>query len=271
MSHPFSFLKQTKVIQQYLEVVLEAFLNGVFCWTHLTITLSICRQGLFLNNLIICDWHNNLPFLAYIFPASSSFFLGIKSWHLRDIKEPPPLDSTNKPQISLQSSMHWPWSNFDTIDTQGYCNGSNNAVIPSTTQSTTGLVEQPAHSTYDVPPALTVIDVRQVSWLTHSCRPYSILTRISDQTCEKIWNNKFIDFGILISNPVKQDCFKLSIETDNPTDTPALSLVPSEKAVAIYNINRWLTVFHIFVGVYTNFPGGITLNEILLNHLWFGS
>ena len=70
----------------------------------------------------------------------------------------------------------------------------------------------------------------------------------------KIWNNEFIDFGLLLANQFAEGKYQLTI---NPGDgsSPSLALEPITKPKKIVSIDSWVQAFHVFVDVFTNrFP-----------------
>ena len=70
----------------------------------------------------------------------------------------------------------------------------------------------------------------------------------------KIWNNEFIDFGLLLANQFAEGKYQLTI---NPGDgsSPSLALEPITKPKKIVSIDSWVQAFHVFVGVFTSrFP-----------------
>lgn len=70
----------------------------------------------------------------------------------------------------------------------------------------------------------------------------------------KIWNNGFIDFGLLLANQFAEGKYQLTI---NPGDgsSPSLALEPITKPKKIVSIDSWVQAFHVFVGVFTSrFP-----------------
>ena len=72
--------------------------------------------------------------------------------------------------------------------------------------------------------------------------------RVSEKIRAKIWNNEFFDFSALLSNPVFEDRFQVTISNSDKE----LCLEPVAKANKHLSIETWLSCFHIFVGVYTS-------------------
>ena len=68
----------------------------------------------------------------------------------------------------------------------------------------------------------------------------------------KIWNQEYIDFGHLLVNPNLEGKFQLTLQNSDETSSPSLSFESVTKPKKIYNIDTWLTAFHVFVGVYTS-------------------
>lgn len=68
----------------------------------------------------------------------------------------------------------------------------------------------------------------------------------------KIWNQEYIDFGHLLVNPTLEGKFQLTLQNSDGTSSPSLSFESVTMPKKIYNIDTWLTAFHVFVGVYTS-------------------
>ena len=56
----------------------------------------------------------------------------------------------------------------------------------------------------------------------------------------------------LLSNPVFEDRFQLTISNSDKEKNPSLCLEPVSNAEKHLSIETWLSCFHIFVGVYTS-------------------
>ncbi len=80
-----------------------------------------------------------------------------------------------------------------------------------------------------------------------SCLP--INSRISAKLKEKIWSEEYIDFGVLLSNPVT-DKYQISLHNSDTRLLASLCLEPVSKPKRILNIEAWQQAFYIFVGVY---------------------
>ena len=76
--------------------------------------------------------------------------------------------------------------------------------------------------------------------------------RVSDKVKAKIWNNEFFKFSLLLSNPVQDDNYKLTVSYFDREQLPSLCLQPANKAKRNLSIQAWISCFHIFVGVYTS-------------------
>ena len=74
--------------------------------------------------------------------------------------------------------------------------------------------------------------------------------RISIKLKNKIWNEEYIDFGSLLSNPMSDNKFQLSFSSFDAGLPPSLSVEPISKAKKITNISVWMSALRIFVGVY---------------------
>ena len=87
-------------------------------------------------------------------------------------------------------------------------------------------------------------------------QPYHLVTlpldsRVSIKLKKKIWDDIFIDFGSLLSNPVTDNKFQLSAKTSSDGLAPSLSLDPVTKPQKVASVSVWMSAFRIFVGVYT--------------------
>lgn len=77
----------------------------------------------------------------------------------------------------------------------------------------------------------------------------AIDSRVSDKLRSKIWNNEYFEFGALLSNPVLDSKYQITI---NKADKgSALCLEPISQTKKFLSIETWLKCFHVFVGVYT--------------------
>ena len=76
--------------------------------------------------------------------------------------------------------------------------------------------------------------------------------RVSEKLRAKIWNNEFFDLSALLSNPVFEDRYQVTITNSDKEKIPSLCLEPVSKAKKHLSIETWLSCFHVFVGVYTS-------------------
>lgn len=76
--------------------------------------------------------------------------------------------------------------------------------------------------------------------------------RVSDKIRAKIWNNEFVEFGALLTNPVLDNILKLTIQNADGGSTLSLCVEPWARAKRSQTIESWLSSFHVFVGVYTS-------------------
>ncbi|RUA06909.1 MAG: hypothetical protein DSY43_00965 [Gammaproteobacteria bacterium] len=79
----------------------------------------------------------------------------------------------------------------------------------------------------------------------------AIDARVSEKLQSKIWNNEYLDFSLLLSNPVLEGKYQLTVTTANNESSHALCLEPVSKSKKITSIETWISCFHIFVGVFT--------------------
>ena len=76
--------------------------------------------------------------------------------------------------------------------------------------------------------------------------------RVSEKLRAKIWNDEFFDLSALLSNPVFEDRYQVTITNSDKEKIPSLCLEPVSKAKKHLSIETWLSCFHVFVGVYTS-------------------
>ena len=70
----------------------------------------------------------------------------------------------------------------------------------------------------------------------------------------KIWNDEFIDFGLLLANQFAEGKYQLTLQPGDGS-SPSLALEPMTKPKKIVSIDSWVQAFHVFVGVFTSrFP-----------------
>ena len=123
--------------------------------------------------------------------------------------------------------------------------------VPGTSAATTGmagaLVLGPLNNTQ-----ASLSGESQVPTELFSSPSLPIDARVSEKLRAKIWNNEFFDFSSLLSNPVFEDRFQLTISNSDKEKTPSLCLEPVSNAKKHLSIETWLSCFHIFVGVYTS-------------------
>lgn len=88
----------------------------------------------------------------------------------------------------------------------------------------------------------------------HSCS-LPIDCKVSDRVRAKIWANEYIDFGVLLSNPMFENKFKIAVQTVDSSGAPSLCLESASKPRKIFTIDQWGSCFLVIVGVYTSkFP-----------------
>lgn len=103
--------------------------------------------------------------------------------------------------------------------------------------------------------------------------------RVSDRLRAKIWNNEYFEFSLLLSNPVHDGKYQLTISSSaSAGSAQALSLEPITKAKKALNLDNWLKCFYIFVAVFTRkypseAPGLMKYGEVVQdlasrNHNW---
>ena len=79
----------------------------------------------------------------------------------------------------------------------------------------------------------------------------AIDSRVSEKLKLKIWSNEYFEFSALLSNPVFESKYHLTINNSDSGLAPSFCLEPVSKTKKYISIESWLNCFHIFVGVYT--------------------
>lgn len=70
----------------------------------------------------------------------------------------------------------------------------------------------------------------------------------------RIWQNEFIDFGLLLVNQFSEGKYQLTFNSGDGS-VPSLALEPVTKPKKIVSFENWVQAFHVFAGVYTSrFP-----------------
>ena len=149
-----------------------------------------------------------------------------------------------------------------------YASASNNVEVPQPFEvpaATDGSVEEVPimenvsnlinHSLTSVQSALS----GDPNPVTHKALPghlfsspsLAIDSRVSDKLKSKIWNNEYFEFSALLSNPVFENKYQLTINNSDKGLVPSLCLEPVSQTKKYLSIESWLNYFHIFVGVYT--------------------
>ena len=67
----------------------------------------------------------------------------------------------------------------------------------------------------------------------------------------KIWNDEFIDFGLLLANQFAEGKYQLTLQPGDGS-SPSLALEPMSMPKKIVSIDSWVQAFHVFVGVFTS-------------------
>lgn len=76
-----------------------------------------------------------------------------------------------------------------------------------------------------------------------------INARVCDKIKSKILGDEFIDFGVLLSNPITEGKFQITYSSNKQAEH-AMSLEPLTKTKKISMLKNWLSAFHVFGGVY---------------------
>ena len=81
-------------------------------------------------------------------------------------------------------------------------------------------------------------------------------SQISTKIKKKIWNEEFVDFGVLLGNP-GQDKYQISVQNSEAGIPASFCLEPVSRPKKIVSIEVWQQAFYIFAGVYTQkYPHG---------------
>ena len=70
--------------------------------------------------------------------------------------------------------------------------------------------------------------------------------KVSDKLRAKIWNNEYVDFAALLSNPILDKKFQISLSNPENGSVPSLILESVAKPKKITNIETWVNSFHVF-------------------------
>lgn len=79
----------------------------------------------------------------------------------------------------------------------------------------------------------------------------AIDSRVSDKLRSKIWKNEYFEFSALLSNPVFDSKYQLTINKADKGSVPVLCLEPVSQTENFLSIESWLKCCHVFVGAYT--------------------
>ena len=72
---------------------------------------------------------------------------------------------------------------------------------------------------------------------------------VSDRDKAKIWENKYVDFGSILTVSPDESKYRISVTDDH--DHPSLCLEHVKPERRSLTIDQWLTAFNVFVAVYT--------------------
>ena len=67
---------------------------------------------------------------------------------------------------------------------------------------------------------------------------------------EKIWDNQYVDLGLLLGQNHSPDRMNLSVSMDKNAGQ-CLSLIPNLRPKPIRNIEDWVSAFIVFTALYT--------------------
>ena len=122
----------------------------------------------------------------------------------------------------------------------------------NTTSGVNGAINAAHSRSTGAPQLLPISNVANSVVPTQVFLPSSlpIDSRVSAKLRGKIWDEEYVDFGSLLSNPV-HDKFQISLQTSEAGLPASLCLEPISKPKKIHNIEAWQQAFSIFVGVCT--------------------
>ena len=79
----------------------------------------------------------------------------------------------------------------------------------------------------------------------------AIEVRVSEKIRGKIWNNEYFDLSLLLTNPVVEDRYQLTVKgAEGNMTAPGICLEPVAKPKKVLTLETWFSCFHIFVGIY---------------------
>ena len=79
----------------------------------------------------------------------------------------------------------------------------------------------------------------------------TIDVRVSEKIRRKNWNNEYIDLSLLLTNPVVEDRYQLTVKgAEGNMAAPGICLEPVAKPKKVLTLETWFSCFHIFVGIY---------------------
>ena len=79
----------------------------------------------------------------------------------------------------------------------------------------------------------------------------AIDVRVSEKIRGKIWNNEYFDLSLLLTNPVVEDRYQLTVKgAEGNMAAPGICLEPVAKPKKVLTLETWFSCFHIFVGIY---------------------
>jgi hypothetical protein len=113
------------------------------------------------------------------------------------------------------------------------------------------VVEQALHSAHSAITGETFSAMPSLPGQPYHSVTLPLDSRVSPKLKNKIWDDNVIDFGSLLSNPVMDNKFQLSVTPSSDGLASSLSLDPVTKPQKVASISMWMSAFRIFVGVYT--------------------
>ncbi len=75
-------------------------------------------------------------------------------------------------------------------------------------------------------------------------------SQVSTKIKDKIWNEEFVDFGALLSNP-GHDKYQISVQNSDAGTPASVCLEPVSQPKKIMSIEVWQQAFNICAVVYT--------------------
>ena len=110
------------------------------------------------------------------------------------------------------------------------------------------VAEQVLHSAHSAITAETFSAMPKLPGQPYHSVTLPLDSLVSTKLKNKIWDDTFIDFGSLLSNPVMDNKFQLSVKPSSDGLASSLSVDPITKPQKVASISMCMSAFLIFVG-----------------------